>query len=78
MSICVFCCVELNLAQLQSRIPFINFLLPFSSVIKARFAHLCTVMSRMHHRREGYPFGSLVDFAPDSMGRKSIILHFLD
>ncbi|XP_047152280.1 uncharacterized protein LOC124823975 [Vigna umbellata] len=45
---------------------------------QARFAHLCTVMSRMHHRREGYPFGSLVDFAPDSMGRKSIILHFLD
>lgn len=37
---------------------------------KARFAHLCTVMSRMHHRREGYPFGSLVDFAPDLMGRK--------
>ncbi|MBA0856542.1 hypothetical protein Goshw_030173 [Gossypium schwendimanii] len=36
---------------------------------QARFAHLCTVMSRMHHRREGYPFGSLVDFAPDSMGR---------
>ncbi|XP_065048773.1 uncharacterized protein LOC103992298 isoform X4 [Musa acuminata AAA Group] len=22
----------------------------------------------MHHRRAGYPFGSLVDFAPDSMG----------
>ncbi|KAE9468050.1 hypothetical protein C3L33_00035, partial [Rhododendron williamsianum] len=35
---------------------------------QARFAQLCTVMSRMHHRREGYPFGSLVDFAPDSMG----------
>ncbi|KAL2516141.1 Pyridoxamine 5'-phosphate oxidase family protein [Forsythia ovata] len=35
---------------------------------QARFAHLCTVMSRMHHRREGYPFGSLVDFAPDSVG----------
>ncbi|KAF6155633.1 hypothetical protein GIB67_034728 [Kingdonia uniflora] len=35
---------------------------------QARFAHLCTVMSRMHHRRVGYPFGSLVDFAPDSMG----------
>ncbi|XP_074344288.1 non-canonical heme oxygenase HOZ, chloroplastic-like isoform X3 [Apium graveolens] len=35
---------------------------------QARFAHLCTVMSRMHHRREGYPFGSLVDFAPDLMG----------
>lgn len=31
-------------------------------------------MSRMHHRREGYPFGSLVDFAPDSMGRKFIEL----
>ncbi|KAJ8760086.1 hypothetical protein K2173_010942 [Erythroxylum novogranatense] len=35
---------------------------------QARFAHLCTVMSRMHHRRQGYPFGSLVDFAPDSTG----------
>ncbi|CAL9127350.1 unnamed protein product [Musa textilis] len=35
---------------------------------QARFAHLCTVMSQMHHRRAGYPFGSLVDFAPDSMG----------
>ncbi|KAK1291047.1 hypothetical protein QJS10_CPB18g00103 [Acorus calamus] len=35
---------------------------------QARFAHLCTVMSRMHHRREGYPFGSLVDFASDEMG----------
>ncbi|PKA57561.1 hypothetical protein AXF42_Ash018536 [Apostasia shenzhenica] len=35
---------------------------------QARFAHLCTVMSRMHHRRAGYPFGSLVDFAPDSLG----------
>lgn len=35
---------------------------------QARFAHLCTVMSQMHHRREGYPFGSLVDFAPDPVG----------
>ncbi|KAF0925149.1 hypothetical protein E2562_015421 [Oryza meyeriana var. granulata] len=35
---------------------------------QARFAHLCTVMSRMHHRRAGYPFGSLVDFVPDPMG----------
>ncbi|XP_078428321.1 uncharacterized protein LOC144700720 isoform X2 [Wolffia australiana] len=35
---------------------------------QAKFAHLCTIMSRMHHRREGYPFGSLVDFATDSMG----------
>ena len=31
-------------------------------------------MSKMHHRREGYPFGSLVDFAPDRMGRKSLNL----
>ncbi|KAH0459506.1 hypothetical protein IEQ34_012320 [Dendrobium chrysotoxum] len=35
---------------------------------QARFAHLCTVMSRMHHRRAGYPCGSLVDYATDSMG----------
>ncbi|WVZ77909.1 hypothetical protein U9M48_025707 [Paspalum notatum var. saurae] len=35
---------------------------------QARFAHLCTVMSRMHHRRAGYPFGSLIDFAPDPFG----------
>ncbi|KAG0482112.1 hypothetical protein HPP92_010196 [Vanilla planifolia] len=35
---------------------------------QARFAHLCTMMSRMHHRRVGYPFGSLADFAADSMG----------
>ncbi|KAG0447960.1 hypothetical protein HPP92_028073, partial [Vanilla planifolia] len=35
---------------------------------QARFAQLCTVMSRMHHRRAGYPFGSLVDFATDSIG----------
>lgn len=35
---------------------------------QARFAHLCTIMSHMHHRRRGYPFGSLVDFAADSLG----------
>jgi len=39
-------------------------------VYQARFAHLCSVMSSMHHRRTGYPFGSLVDFANDSMGRE--------
>jgi hypothetical protein len=39
---------------------------------QARFAHLSTTMSKMHHRRAGYPFGSLVDFAPDSMGRTFI------
>lgn len=35
---------------------------------QARFAHLCTVMSRKNHRRAGYPFGSLVDFAADTLG----------
>lgn len=36
---------------------------------QAQYAHLCTIMSRMHHRRSGYPFGSLVDFAVDELGR---------
>ncbi|CAH2050567.1 unnamed protein product [Thlaspi arvense] len=40
----------------------------YESFHKARFAHLCTTMSQMHHRRGGYPFGSLIDFAPDSVG----------
>ncbi|KAL3701838.1 hypothetical protein R1sor_019860 [Riccia sorocarpa] len=35
---------------------------------QAKYAHLCTIMSRMHHRRLGYPFGSLVEFAADSSG----------
>ncbi|KAI4331150.1 hypothetical protein MLD38_029365 [Melastoma candidum] len=35
---------------------------------QARFAHLCTVTCSMHHGRGGYPFGSLVDFAPDPTG----------
>lgn len=34
----------------------------------ARFGHLCTMMSGMHHRRAGYPFGTLVDFATDGAG----------
>lgn len=34
----------------------------------SQFAHLCTVMSGMHHRRSGYPFGTLVDFAADGAG----------
>ena len=37
-------------------------------VEQAQFAHLCTVMSNMHHRRAGYPFGTLVDFAVDEAG----------
>ncbi len=35
---------------------------------QAQFAYLCTVMSRMHHRRAGYPFGTVVDFAADGAG----------
>ena len=41
---------------------------------QARFAHLCTTMSRMHHRRAGYPFGSLVDFCNDGRGRPLLAL----
>ena len=41
---------------------------------QARYAHLCTVMSRMHHRRAGYPFGSLVDFATDASGAPLLAL----
>eukprot|EP00879_Flechtneria_rotunda_P001961 GHRR01002135.1.p1 GENE.GHRR01002135.1~~GHRR01002135.1.p1 ORF type:complete len:357 (+),score=104.85 GHRR01002135.1:240-1310(+) len=37
-------------------------------VEQAQFAHLCTLMSHMHHRRAGYPFGTLVDFASDGGG----------
>ncbi|KIY93436.1 hypothetical protein MNEG_14525 [Monoraphidium neglectum] len=37
-------------------------------VEQAQFAHLCTIMSHMHHRRAGYPFGTLVDFATDGAG----------
>lgn len=25
---------------------------------QARYGHLCTIMSRLHHRRAGYPFGA--------------------
>ncbi|GMH32417.1 hypothetical protein BSKO_00251 [Bryopsis sp. KO-2023] len=35
---------------------------------QAQFAHLCTIMSSMHHRRAGYPFGTLVDFITDGGG----------
>jgi hypothetical protein len=45
--------------------------------MQARYAHLCTIMSRMHHRRRGYPFGSLVDFATDASGRKHLFLNSL-
>ncbi|GAB4823563.1 hypothetical protein N2152v2_010609 [Parachlorella kessleri] len=37
-------------------------------VEQANYAHLCTIMSGMHHRRAGYPFGTLVDFAADGGG----------
>jgi hypothetical protein len=34
----------------------------------AQFGHLCTTMGGMHHRRAGYPFGTLIDFAADGAG----------
>lgn len=37
-------------------------------VEQAQFGHLCTIMSGMHHRRCGYPFGTLVDIAVDGAG----------
>ena len=37
-------------------------------VEQAALAHLCTTMSKMHHRRAGYPFGTVVDFASDGAG----------
>ena len=37
-------------------------------VEQAQFAHLCTIMSGMHHRRAGYPFGTVCDFAADGAG----------
>ncbi|KMZ60577.1 Pyridoxamine 5'-phosphate oxidase-related, FMN-binding [Zostera marina] len=44
---------------------------------QARFAHLCSIMSRSHHRGEGYPFGSLVDFVTDPAGLPIITLSSL-
>ncbi|CAG9461792.1 unnamed protein product [Pedinophyceae sp. YPF-701] len=35
---------------------------------QAKFAQICTVMGEMHHRRAGYPFGTVVDFAVDGAG----------
>eukprot|EP00192_Tetraselmis_astigmatica_P020723 CAMPEP_0117654860 /NCGR_PEP_ID=MMETSP0804-20121206/3972_1 /TAXON_ID=1074897 /ORGANISM="Tetraselmis astigmatica, Strain CCMP880" /LENGTH=300 /DNA_ID=CAMNT_0005461175 /DNA_START=1 /DNA_END=903 /DNA_ORIENTATION=+ len=37
-------------------------------VEQAQYGHLCTNMSSMHHKRAGYPFGSVVDFACDGAG----------
>ena len=45
--------------------PMIGFTL---QVELAQYAHLCTIMSNMHHRRSGYPFGTIVDFASDGAG----------
>ena len=36
---------------------------------RARYLQLCTIMSRMHHRRAGYPVTSLTDFVVDEQGR---------
>lgn len=37
-------------------------------VEQAHFGHLCTNMGTMHHRRAGYPFGTLVEIAADGAG----------
>lgn len=33
---------------------------PAAAQEQARYGHLCTIMSRLHHRRAGYPFGALL------------------
>eukprot|EP00201_Polytomella_parva_P020810 CAMPEP_0175041930 /NCGR_PEP_ID=MMETSP0052_2-20121109/2230_1 /TAXON_ID=51329 ORGANISM="Polytomella parva, Strain SAG 63-3" /NCGR_SAMPLE_ID=MMETSP0052_2 /ASSEMBLY_ACC=CAM_ASM_000194 /LENGTH=345 /DNA_ID=CAMNT_0016304583 /DNA_START=142 /DNA_END=1179 /DNA_ORIENTATION=- len=43
----------------------------------ARYGHLCTMMSQMHHRRAGYPFGTVVDFATDGAGYPIFMLSSL-
>ncbi|KDD75973.1 hypothetical protein H632_c412p1 [Helicosporidium sp. ATCC 50920] len=43
-------------------------------VEQAQHAHLCTVMSAMHHRRAGYPFGTAVEFAADGAGHPILCL----
>lgn len=43
-------------------------------VEQAQFGHLCTIMSGMHHRRCGYPFGTLVDIAVDGAGMPILCL----
>ncbi|CAI5470937.1 unnamed protein product, partial [Closterium sp. Yama58-4] len=32
------------------------------------YAQLCSIMPRSHHRRKGYPLGSLLDFTTDADG----------
>lgn len=34
----------------------------------AKFGHLCSMMSPMQHRRDGYPFGTVIDIAADGAG----------
>ncbi|CAI5939214.1 unnamed protein product [Closterium sp. NIES-65] len=43
-------------------------------VEQAQYAQLCSIMSRSHHRRKGYPFGSLVDFTTDADGHPVFLL----
>jgi hypothetical protein len=69
------CCAQLNGAGDAGKChsdPYVfffpYFFLSFFIWMKlARFVHLSTTMLKMHHLRADYPFGSLVDFAPDSM-----------
>ena len=41
---------------------------------QATYGHLCTLTSRMHHRRRGYPYGASVEFAVDAAGSPIISL----
>ena len=65
----------MQILEMQGKFRHIH--LTFSSACmtrQAQFAHLCTVMLRMHHRRQGYPFGAFMDFAADDSGRKSVLI----
>ena len=41
---------------------------------QARYGHLCTITSKMHHRRSGFPYGAVVELAVDASGAPIISL----
>ncbi|CAO2211531.1 unnamed protein product [Urochloa humidicola] len=40
---------------------------------QARFAHLCSVMSGMHHRRTGYPFDPIFSLSPLAIHTRNLL-----
>eukprot|EP01025_Chloroclados_australasicus_P008007 TRINITY_DN12737_c0_g1_i7.p2 TRINITY_DN12737_c0_g1~~TRINITY_DN12737_c0_g1_i7.p2 ORF type:complete len:254 (-),score=17.07 TRINITY_DN12737_c0_g1_i7:103-864(-) len=44
----------------------------------ASYAHLCSTMSGMHHRRAGFPFATLAEFTVDGAGHPVFCLSPLD